>query len=201
MKSFVEYLTELKLTDKLEIIKTPLLDAKKQGLMYLPELYDMFPKFDENYLRVRTILQQHGKTKRQQMPVIMRKDYDKFREYLSSHGVKSELVEISASKLKPMQRQVYLTKTLMNIKKHGFSAFKTWLRAKTHHLLVSSDNFLIDGHHRWSSTMIWKPKLKVSCIKANIPKKELLALALHFSDKIVKNTRNESFTETLLENY
>jgi hypothetical protein len=40
---------------------------------------------------------------------------------------------------------------------------------KERNILISSDNHIIDGHHRWSSTMLINPNCKIKCTQVNLP--------------------------------
>ena len=183
---------ELKNPEKMDVDKTPLKDAIEFAQKTLTNLYDLIPKFDKNYkiLQKEVIL---GKYKRNQMPVIRSDDYDKFQEYLTSKGIKSKIVKITVEKLKPSQRQIYLAQIVANIHKNGLTNTLKWITSQSL-FIVSKDNFIIDGHHRFASAILINPKTKVRGLIVDLPQAELLKIALHFSDKVAKNTRNEGIT-------
>ena len=55
---------------------------------------------------------------------------------------------------------------------------------------IKKDNRIIDGHHRFLTTVLINPKIKVNCLKIDLPIRELLPLTLAYTDAI-GNVRNK----------
>jgi hypothetical protein len=49
-------------------------------------------------------------------------------------------------------------------------------------ILISRDNFILDGHHRWAGYLLEDPTLKLSGIQVDMSVEELLAVANRFTD-------------------
>lgn len=123
---------------------------------------------------------------------------------------------MALEKLKPVQQQVYFDKSLKMAmegllkngdvdvnapptKKHegtyhpALESTVAWatgtMPGKPSAFVISNDNFIIDGHHRFSAGMLIDPKLEVSVLRVDLPWEQLLPLALTYGDA-VKNGRN-----------
>ena len=95
---------------------------------------------------------------------------------------------IEVGKLKPIQQQIYVDKALAAIARGTIESTKSFLSHQTLYI-TSSDNFIIDGHHRYLAGMLLDPKMKVQTIAIGLPIKVLLPLALAYGDAI-GNKRN-----------
>jgi hypothetical protein len=104
--------------------------------------------------------------------------------------VKHEKVKIS--NLKPIQEQIYADKSINSIynetKGITIKSTTSFIQNKTF-FIVSSDHFILDGHHRWLSGMLIDPNMKVNVMSVDLPIKELLPLMLSYTDAI-GNKRN-----------
>ena len=69
----------------------------------------------------------------------------------------------------------------------GSKAYQT---KKENIYIVSSDNRIIDGHHRFLTSVLIDPRLKVNVLKIDMPIKKLLELTLAYTDAI-GNVRNK----------
>lgn len=103
-------------------------------------------------------------------------------------------VKVKATKerigdLKPIQKQIYADKSV------GFYTFgpikstRQFLSNKSF-FIISSDLYIIDGHHRWLAGVLLDPDMTVNCLKIDIPKAELVKLLLAYGDAI-GNSRNQ----------
>lgn len=102
--------------------------------------------------------------------------------------VKVNKKSITVNKLKPIQQQIYFDKSIDTIIKFGVSASINFI--KTQLFIVSSDNFIIDGHHRYLAMMLLNPEMKVNVLSIDLPISKLLPMSLSYSDAI-GNTRNQ----------
>jgi len=196
MLSFKKFLAEFKLTEKLELNMTSY-DELMNIIKNDDKLYTEFKKlkikdFKKSFQYLKNAIK-YATTKRAEMPVIESKDYGEFRDWmLKEHNIKSSIKHVEVKKLKPTQKQIYLVKFTDNLRKRGAEAFKAFLNNTKLNLITSKDNYIIDGHHRWQSSILYKPTMKTSVIEFDTDSKMLLHLALYFSDHIAGNIRNES---------
>jgi len=196
MLSFKNFLVEFKLTQKLELNMTSY-DELMNIIENDEKLFTEFKKLkikdfkrSFNYLKGAI---KYATTKRAEMPVIESKDYNKFQAWMvKKHGIKSSIKHVEVKKLKPTQKQIYLVKFTDNLRKRGAEAFKAFLNNTKLNLITSKDNYIIDGHHRWQSSILYKPTMKTSVIEFDTDYKTLLRFALEYSDNVAGNVRNES---------
>ena len=94
---------------------------------------------------------------------------------------------IAAKELIPIQQQVYLDKCIGSIVKFGIEGTLKFFNSTT--LITSSDNRIIDGHHRFLSALIIDPNIRLRCLVIDLPIVELLPLATAYGDAI-GNKRN-----------
>jgi len=81
--------------------------------------------------------------------------------------VKTVNVEVPAGSVKPSQSAIYLRKTL------GM-AFGGQMVGGNLNAIISSDNHILDGHHRWAATMLTDPNVKVGGKKSQLPIADLI---------------------------
>jgi hypothetical protein len=96
--------------------------------------------------------------------------------------------KITAKSLTPIQKQIYFDKGIGTIAKNGVKGTLDLLDSKT--LIVSDDNRIIDGHHRFLSALLIDPNMKLNAIKIGLPLDKLLPLAVSYGDAI-GNKRNK----------
>ena len=104
--------------------------------------------------------------------------------------VKVSSQSIAVGNLKPIQAQIYFDKSIKKVSQDGVEKSRNFLTSKNNNFVVSKDNRIIDGHHRFLTTVLIDPKIKVNCMKIDLPIKELLPLTLAYTDAI-GNVRNE----------
>ena len=108
---------------------------------------------------------------------------------------KDDIVKVSNEKiavgnLKPIQAQIYFDKSIKKVSQDGVESSLNFLTSKNNNFVVSKDNRIIDGHHRFLTTVLINPKIKVNCLKIDLPIRELLPLTLAYTDAI-GNVRNK----------
>ncbi len=96
---------------------------------------------------------------------------------------------IPVGELKPIQKQIYVDKAVAALSRGTLNATKNFLSTGTLYI-TSSDNYIIDGHHRYLAGMLLDPGMKVQTIAIDLPIKILLPLALAYGDAI-GNKRNK----------
>lgn len=102
--------------------------------------------------------------------------------------VKADFRHVAVGDLKPIQKQIYFDKAVEIIAKGNIAATKSFLQNQTIYV-ISSDNYIIDGHHRFAAAVLLDPRMKVQAISIDLPIKKLLPLALAYGDA-VGNRRN-----------
>ena len=102
--------------------------------------------------------------------------------------IKATLTSVPVGKLKPIQKQIYADKSLGITVDSGVDNTKSFLDNHST-FVISKDNFIIDGHHRYLSALMIDPKMKVNVLVVEAPIKKLLPLSLSYSDA-VGNKRN-----------
>jgi hypothetical protein len=102
--------------------------------------------------------------------------------------IKATLKTVPVGKLKPIQKQIYADKSLGITASSGVSNTKSFLDNHST-FVISKDNFIIDGHHRYLSALMIDPKMPVNVLVVEAPIKKLLPLSLSYSDA-VGNRRN-----------
>ena len=106
--------------------------------------------------------------KRIDMPQIVGKDYEAYKKFLNSNNIKLTALTVKASSLKPIQKE-FDKKKVMNF----IDAMSKGLEDKP--LLVSKDNYIVDGHHRWLARKNLNDDVKI--IKANVDINKLLQIS------------------------
>lgn len=128
--------------------------------------------------------------KRSDMPQVHRDHYPELLRYLKEHGASIKKGEMSAKQLKATQSEFSDEGVRKMIKKGGVTSDGT-----KKPLLVSSDNYIIDGHHRWLAA--WQTDDVVPVLKFSIPVAKLLQLVRDFKHTTYKDIyENISVTGT-----
>lgn len=105
--------------------------------------------------------------------------------------IKVRSASIPVGKLLPIQKQIYFDKAIgfLTYQKSGAAGVKKFITGTSNAFIVSSDNRIIDGHHRYLAGVLVDPTTKVNCVVIDLPIKKLLPLTLSYSDAI-GNKRN-----------
>jgi hypothetical protein len=93
-------------------------------------------------------------------------------------------------KLKPIQQQIYFDKSIGMTAPFGVKGTKDFLQSPNNFYITSSDNYIIDGHHRFLQGVLIDPKMKVPVLKIDLPLSKLLPMTLAYGDAI-GNDRNK----------
>ena len=99
-----------------------------------------------------------------------------------------KIKKISVKKLKPIQKQIYYDKSMGATIQSGISRTTNFLE-NISFFIISKDNFIIDGHHRFLSALLVDPDMKINALSIDLPIKKLLPLSLSYGDAI-GNKRN-----------
>lgn len=185
---------------------------KKEGNAINADL----PEFTENY-EYAQFLAKNGHTKRKDMPVIATKQLKDFQRRLANGSldirnpyapkgapyfvagkedfdgqrdddkVKITSERVPVGKLTPIQKQIYIDKSIRHVAE-DIKASRKFLGGAQ--LVVSSDLRIIDGHHRWLTAMLIDPKFKIHVVKIDLAWQELLKISMEYSDN-KGNKRNK----------
>jgi len=101
-----------------------------------------------------------------------------------------KIKQVAVGNLKPIQSQIYFDKSIKNVASFGAQGTKDFSASKNNFYVISSDNRIIDGHHRFLSAVLVDPKIKVTALEIDLPIKDLLPLTLSYTDAI-GNVRNK----------
>ena len=104
--------------------------------------------------------------------------------------VNVKIKKVPVGNLKPIQSQIYFDKSIRNVAEFGAQGTREFSLAKTNFYVISSDNRIIDGHHRFLSAVLVDPKIKVTALEIDLPIGKLLPLTLSYTDAI-GNVRNK----------
>jgi len=216
---------------KMELIKTPVDDARKYVVDKNFDLDKEIPNFEKNYLYAQKMAAR-GWAQRKDMPVITDDDvknmqyrlskgyidinpphhdgWDKTNPFpqglaggqaekwlksglpqhdkadLNDDVIKVKKGKVAVGKLKPIQKQIYFDKSIAGIIDFGVKGSKNFLFGKSFYI-ISSDNYIIDGHHRYLSSILLDPKGSVNALIIDMPIKKLLPLTLAYGDAIGNN--------------
>lgn len=112
---------------------------------------------------------------REDMPQIPNELKPRFREELAQHGIASLNANVDARSIRPTQREF----NPANVEYlRGQLAAGTY---KDNPIVVSSDNRILDGHHRWAVEAQDGGRLDV--VRVNLPIAELMTRAAAFNER------------------
>jgi hypothetical protein len=98
--------------------------------------------------------------------------------------------KIPVKDLKPIQKEIFFDKSISKVMLHGMAKSLKFV-SETSLFITSSDNYIIDGHHRFLTAILLNPNMRVNCLSIDLPLKKLLPLSLAYGDAI-GNQRNKS---------
>ena len=97
--------------------------------------------------------------------------------------IRTQTVTIPAARLKPSQTAVYLSKCL------GMAI--GGVKGGNLGSIVSADDYILDGHHRWGATMINQPTAAVTGIRVMLPIGDLIPILRAVGDAFGNQRRGE----------
>jgi len=131
---------------------------------------------------------------RNEMPVVSQKQMKKLQKYMDDNKLTFDGKSISfnirktkASLLKPVQREIYLDKSLDRIIVDDLqNVFDNLKNAK---FIATKDEYLVDGHHKWLTAMFLDPSMFISVLFIDLPLNDLLNILEEF-ENLVGNVKN-----------
>jgi len=115
---------------------------------------------------------------RDEMPQVKSADYDALIAHLQKNGIKMKKKTVKASSLKATQKNFNSDKIVKAI-----ASIETLGKAKP--IIVSADNYVIDGHHRWLAAK--NVGANIDIIQASVNADELMKSVYSFPKTFTKN--------------
>lgn len=109
---------------------------------------------------------------RNKMPQIKKHVTAAFLVWLENQGIKVQVGKTIPTKLKPTQNEIDMDR-----------AKKMPTGTTDRPIMISRDDYVLDGHHRWMAYKIHKPDTPMRTIRINLPIRELLKKTFQF-DKV-----------------
>jgi len=125
---------------------------------------------------------------RADLPQVKSGDMDNFREWLQEQGVESFKSSMEVGELNPIQKEINLEKIQSMMEKHAAGEIDL-VTGKP--VMVTEDEYIIDGHHRWFALRELDETNEMETINIKLPVKKLL--------KIVKDYPKVSYKTTQME--
>jgi GTP-sensing pleiotropic transcriptional regulator CodY len=117
------------------------------------------------------------------MPQIKTSDYDELLKFLQGKDIQLTKKKVRAKTLKATQRN-------FNRDKIVSAAANYHKLHKAKPIIVSSDNYIIDGHHRWLGA--YNVNCDIHIYHANVNINDLLDAVKQFPKSYTKNINEES---------
>lgn len=112
-----------------------------------------------------------------------------FKQGLDFHDITGGSVEIGIDKLNPGQNTIFLDQIFTNmLKKKKFVKKVLKGKLKDGGILISSDNHVVDGHHRWASAFILNPDCILKCTKIDLPLDKVIPIL----NDLLKSTHSKN---------
>lgn len=96
--------------------------------------------------------------------------------------VRAKFAKISVGDLKPTQNQIWFENMIRPMTKFGIPGSSSPILKAT--IIVSSDRYLLDGHHRWAQATLADPSLKVSALYVPLRMEQLLEVGRAYGEAI-----------------
>lgn len=122
--------------------------------------------------------------KRREMPQIKTADYPEFIEYLEQNGARFRSETIPAADLKAMQKEFSNAGIIKQLEKNLRDG------PNTKAVIASSDDYILDGHHRWLVALNTGSDLNV--YRVNMPAWKLYDLVNDFEKTYYKDIYDEA---------
>ena len=135
---------------------------------------------------------------RMDLPQIKSTDVPEFIDWLESKGVEALNTSMEVGELTPVQKEINLEKTDSMASKHEAGEIDL---STGKPVMVSSDEYLVDGHHRWYALRELNPSNKLNAVMIDSPILELISLMKEFPKTSYKRPVDELTAETLDESY
>lgn len=133
---------------------------------------------------------------RMELPQIKSTDVPEFIDWLDERGVDSLRTSIEVGELTPIQKEINLEKTDSMAAKHERGEIDL---STGKPVMVSSDEYLVDGHHRWYALRDLSPDNKLDVVMIDAPILDLISLMKEFPKTSYKSPVDEMSIEPVNE--
>ena len=116
---------------------------------------------------------------RELLPQIDESEIDNFKKYCEGKGIRAKYVRLSPKKIYPSQKKLNKSKIKNMLEKDYLNGV----------FVVSRDNRLLDGHHRWASDLIKRPDSQLTCLKVDCPMEQLISIGHMFDGSTIKTLK------------
>ena len=163
------------------------------------------PDFVTNYERVQEILRnaikETGEVSREEMPIIQPNEMEAFAAFATEQLGKEVTVvpeQIPAAEVRPHQTELFFPKTVW----YAMQMYPSLQEATAELLkkpfsLTTSDNFVLDGNHRWGQVMLITPDASITSGRVNLTMEEVLPVAKAFTEMTGATRATDRGGETL----
>ncbi len=114
---------------------------------------------------------------RHSLPQIPNDKFDDFRKYMEDNDISSKLIRLPVTHIKPIQKHLNKNKIKSIISDGDVS----------NPVIISNDNYLLDGHHRWAAELVRDSSSKIICLQFNCSITTLLEFGHMFDGSFVRS--------------
>jgi hypothetical protein len=116
---------------------------------------------------------------RKYMPQFIGKDdVRKFRNFIKRvYGIQSRTTRRKAKDLTPTQKEISRSRIEDLIENENI------LDKVLVPLVISNDNYVVDGHHRWAAYRLKKPNKSLPVVEIDVPIKDVLGISIAWGAK------------------
>ena len=155
---------------------------------------ELYEKEDSDHGSFEMDLETDVGIPREEMPQIKSTDMQNFVQWLKSDKqIDSKQTQMMVDDLKPTQKQINTNKVKGMLANKSIDEL-----ANSKPVLVTADNFLVDGHHRWFALYVDEPKNSISAIRVNLPLEEFLSVAREYPKVSYKSMVDENVVAEIL---
>lgn len=96
----------------------------------------------------------------------------------------AEFVKIAVNMLTPVQAEIFFKKVVKKYCKHGLPTQNSVINARP--LVISRNNEIIDGHHRFAALYLVDPDIEVAALRVDISTDRLLHISRSYGASLVQ---------------
>lgn len=115
---------------------------------------------------------------RHNMPQIKKVHHPKFIDFLLNDGIDVTYMQVAVTSLKPTQSEYNPTKVKL------FTTFD--LEVLSSNVIISSDGYVLDGHHRYKALLDAYPDEFMNVIKVDLKINSLIAKCFEFPETTIE---------------
>lgn len=145
----------------------------------------MYVRYKEfNYVKktLDDLIKNSFDLKRKEMPQIKGNLTDDFLYYLDSLNILYQRKKLKILTLKSSQNELDINKIIPLAKELSINGMR-----KNKPIIVSNDNYVLDGHHRFAAWFVINKSIDVDCVVIDKPIKELINITKRYTKVSYKN--------------